>query len=686
MSRYNHHRNVQFKDILYRVLGAIGVIAILAFFLPSNSYTTYQYTLGEPWDDSPIIAKDSFLILKPESALQAERDSLHKFYEPYFGMDPNMEETQKHAFSEEFKQNLKEFMPDYYCSYVIDKLSDIYSHGILTTTDYEKLLADQTENIRIYQQNTSSIHPISTLYTEKSAYEAIIQDADSTRFEHEKLIKCGISRYITSNLTYDHDKSQQQRMDVDDMLVPYIGQVLAGQKIVDRGDIVTEDIYNVLVSMEKHQQARTRSPLEIWSMTTGKILTITIMVVLLLLYFEQFRNDFLESPKHASFVVLMYILFPIITYTMVSHSLMSVYLIPYCLLPIFIRVFMDSRTAFTTHMLMILTCAVALKQPYEFVLTQSVAGLVAVYCLRQLQQRSDLFRAVLLVTFSTLLTYLCIDLVKGSFFSTNGVDRWTYIYLCIAGALSLMAYLLLIPIERGFGFTSGVTLVELSNTNNAILRRLSEEAPGTFQHSMQVANLAAEVANKIGAKSQLVRTGALYHDIGKLENAVFFTENQNGTNPHDNLTYDKSAQIIIQHVQNGLKLAEKYRLPSIIKDFIATHHGQSMAKYFYISYKNQYPEQPIDDSQFSYPGPNPSTQEQAILMMADAVEAASRSLAEYTEESLSELVEKIIDSQVRDGYFNACPITFLDIKDAKETLKAKLKTIYHTRIQYPEMK
>ena len=296
------------------------------------------------------------------------------------------------------------------------------------------------------------------------------------------------------------------------------------------------------------------------------------------------------------------------------------------------------------------------------------------------------FRSAGAVIIATLGTYLCIDALQGNFFTTDGIDHWTYIFLCIAGILSLISYLLLIPIERIFGFTSTVTLVELSNINNEVLRRLSEEAPGTFQHSMQVANLAAEVANRLGAKSQLVRTGALYHDIGKIQNAVFFTENQSGTNPHDELSFEQSAQIIIQHVQNGLKLAEKYKLPAAIRDFIQTHHGRSMVRYFYVSFKNQYPDKEIDESLFTYPGPNPTTQEQAILMMADAVEATSRSLSEYTEESINSMVDKIIDAQVAEGYFKECPITFLDIAEAKEVFKNKLKTIYHTRIQYPELK
>jgi putative nucleotidyltransferase with HDIG domain len=260
------------------------------------------------------------------------------------------------------------------------------------------------------------------------------------------------------------------------------------------------------------------------------------------------------------------------------------------------------------------------------------------------------------------------------------------ITICGSAVLLLITYLLLFPVERMLGFTSSITLLELSNANTPLLRRLAEEAPGTFQHSIQVANLCAAVASQIGAKSQLVRTGALYHDIGKLYHPVFFTENQNGINPHTRLTNEQSAQIIISHVKEGLALAEKNRLPKVIKDFIATHHGTSVARFFYTQAINKNPGEEIDPGIFTYPGPNPSTAEQAILMMADSVEAASRSMKDVTEENINALVDKVVNAQLEAGYFKNCPITFNDIEAAKEVFKDKLRTIYHTRIQYPELK
>ncbi|MBR4643847.1 MAG: HDIG domain-containing protein [Bacteroidaceae bacterium] len=685
MSRYNRKRIINKREYLYRIAGLIAMIAVLALFLPKGGYTKYEYRVGEPWDDVPVIAQDSFPVYKSEAQLKRESDSLRNYYEPYFEVKKSVYEKQATLLKENFMKTLHDVIPAYYLPHLLEKLRFLYTQGIVDAEDYDVLKKENTHQVWLFEGYESQPRYVKQLYTEKTAYEYMMAEEDSVRFNHGKLLRCGLEKFVQPNLVYDAEKSLQQRQEVDAQLVPYIGQVQVGQKLVDHGQIVDDYTYCVLQSMERFQQTRSLSITERLLQLGGQVTYIAIMVILLLFYFEQFRSDYLANLRTVMLVISLFVPFPLATYALMSHSLMSVYVIPYCILPIFIRVFMDSRTAFITHTLCILTCAVALHHPYEFIVTQLVAGLVAIYSLRQLSQRSELVRAAALVTVTTLVTYFCIELLHGSPYGSNGFDRWTYIFILMAGILSLLSYTLLMPIERIFGFTSNVTLVELSNINNVILRRLSEEAPGTFQHSMQVANLAAEVANSIGAKSQLVRTGALYHDIGKLENPVFFTENQSGTNPHDNLPYEQSAQIIIQHVKNGLRLADKYQLPSVIKEFISTHHGQSMARYFYVSYKNAFPEKKVDERVFSYPGPNPTTLEQAILMMADSVEAASRSLSEYTEESLNNMVDRIIDDQITAGYFNQCPISFLEIADAKEILKTKLRTMYHTRIQYPEL-
>jgi putative nucleotidyltransferase with HDIG domain len=378
------------------------------------------------------------------------------------------------------------------------------------------------------------------------------------------------------------------------------------------------------------------------------------------------------------------IMFVLLTALVMRNTFIHIYILPYAMVPIFVRVFMDSRTAFMTHTIMVLVCATMLQHPYEFVVIELIAGLAAITSLRELSQRSQLFKTAIVITVTSIIVNLSFDWMTAE--TITQIDYSTYNSIIANGVILLFAYPLLYLIEKTFGFTSDITLIELSNTNSTLLRQMSEVAPGTFNHSIQVANLAGEIANKIGAKAQLVRTGALYHDIGKLANPIYFTENQSGIDPHETLTDIESAQIIISHVTEGLKMADKYDLPQVIRDFIATHHGQGKAKFFYIRYHNEHPDEPVDDLLFTYPGPNPFTREQACLMMADTVEAASRSLPDYTEQSIRGLVERLIDTQVAEGYFRECPITFRDIQYAKTVLIEKLKTIYHTRVSYPEKK
>jgi putative nucleotidyltransferase with HDIG domain len=466
------------------------------------------------------------------------------------------------------------------------------------------------------------------------------------------------------------------------------GVVQRGQKVVDRGQIVDEKTYRIIESFVKETERRQTDDSQFNTRLVGEALLTLLFIGAFTLYLSLFRKDYFERWRSIVMLYATIVGFAVIALTMVSHNVLHVYLLPFAMVPIFIRVFMDSRTAFMAHNTTIFIVAIALQHPLEFLVVEEIAGLAAIFSLRELSSRSQLFKTAIIVTLcamaANLGTQLTAHLSSSSFLQT--IDTSEYNYLMVNGALLFCSYPLLYLFERFFGFTSNITLIELSDMSKDILRRMSEVAPGTFQHSIQVGNLAAEIANKIGAKAQLVRTGALYHDIGKTQNPIYFTENQSGVNPHENLSYIDSAQVIISHVTDGLKLADKYNLPDVIRDFIATHHGQGKAKYFYVKYKNEHPDEDVDDLLFTYPGPNPFTREQAILMMADAVEAASRSLPDYTEQSIRDLVNRILDSQVADGYFRECPITFRDIQYAKTVLIEKLKTIYHTRISYPELK
>ncbi len=536
--------------------------------------------------------------------------------------------------------------------------------------------------MRVVLGNKAQSIRLSEFYSTLSAYEQLFAD-DIIAQQRPLLQRCNLNNYIEPNLIYDKSRSETERNDLLSSIPPASGMVMSGQKIVDRGEVITNNTYRVLNSFDKEMKRRSSTQEELTTTIIGQVLFIFILVMLFTSYLSLFRKDYFDKPRSITMLYAMITLFPIFVSLMMKHNFFSVYIIPFAMAPIFVRVFMDSRTAFISHVTMILICAAAVKYQYEFIIVQLVAGLVAIYSLRELSKRSQIFITALLVTIASGVVYLALQLMQDN--QVFNVDASMYSYFTVNGIFLLLSYPLMYIIEKMFGFTSNVTLFELSNTNKGLLRNLSEIAPGTFQHSITVGNLAAEIANRIRANSLLVRTGALYHDIGKMTNPVFFTENQAGVNPHDQLSDLESAQIIISHVSEGLKMAEKVGLPGIIKDFITTHHGTGITKYFYINYCNAHPTEVIDKSQFQYPGPNPFTREQAILMMADTVEAASRSLNEYTEESISNLVNKLIDGQVADGFFKECPITFRDIALAKQVLIERLKAIYHTRISYPHL-
>ena len=459
----------------------------------------------------------------------------------------------------------------------------LYEVGIMDPVQYSAMSKDTSSVIRIVDGKEAQSYHVQQFRSTTTAYEQLFQDEVLVK-ERAALQRCNLNNYIEPNLIYDQVRSETEKNDMLSLIATASGMVLEGQRIIDRGDIVDSYTYRVLDSFEKEAKKRNASEDELMMTVIGQALLVLILVILFTVYLTLFRKDYFEKPRSIAMLYAMIVIFPVLVSLMMRHLFFNVYIIPYAIVPIFIRVFMDSRTAFITHVIMILLSAVAVKYQYEFIIIQLVAGLVAIYSLRELEKRSQIFLTAVLVTITSSLIYLAIQLIQNDDFSN--LDSTMYVYFAVNGFLLLFAYPLMLVIEKTFGFISAVTLFELSNTNNELLRRMSEVASGTFQHSINVGNLGAEIANKIGAKAQLVRTGALYHDIGKMENPVFFTENQAGVNPHDKLSDIESARIIISHVTDGLSLAEKYSLPAVIKEFITTHHGAGLAKYFYVNYKS----------------------------------------------------------------------------------------------------
>jgi hypothetical protein len=684
MKSFNANRHFSYRDLLYKVLILVATVAVIVYFLPKEGKFTYQFDINKPWKYGLLQASFDFPIYKNDQQVQHEQDSVLAEYQPYFRIDKEVETAALGKLKEDYQKQLRQRLPNAdYMRYIERTLRQLYANGLIHNNDLKRLEEDSIALVRIVDKNVATSRAIEQLYSTKEAYEILV-GADTAHYSKQILQQCDLNNYLTPNLVYDEEKSEAAQRDLLSNISWASGYVLNGQKIIDRGEIVDEHTYNILESLRKEMEKRGDTAQQKRLTLMGQILFVACLVICFMLYLELFRADYYQSKGSLTLLYVLIVLFPVISSILVTHNLTSIYVVPFAMLPIIVRIFLDSRTAFTTHIIVLLLCSITLRYPHEFILLQVVAGLVAIYSLRELSQRSQLLRTALVVFVSYAVFYFAIELIEED--DLTKLNTHMYLYFAINGILLLFAYPLLFLLEKAFGFTSDVTLVELSNINTNLLRELSEVAPGTFQHSLQMANLAAAAANKIGAKSQLVRTGALYHDIGKMANPAFFTENQSGVNPHKSLSYEQSAQIIISHVTDGLKLAEKHNLPKVIKDFISTHHGLGLTKYFYVSSQNEHPDVKIDPELFRYPGPNPFTKEQAILMMADSVEAASRSLSEYTEESISQLVDKIIDTQVSEGYFKECPITFKDIANVKTLFKEKLKTMYHTRISYPELK
>ena len=682
MSSFNVKNDITWRDFLIRTGLIVASVVIIVWLMPRSTHNTYKIEKGKPWTYADLKAPFDFPIYKSDEAVKAERDSLMKEYEPYYLYDNDIVVKQLRQFAKDYSDGIPG-LPNDYISIISNRLRALYTQGIMNSSEYAKLSKDTNQVIRIVNGKNAVSMQITKTNSVISAYEQIFLDK-SLAAHRDILMKCSLNDYITPNLIFDKERSEASLNDLHNSIALASGLVQRGQKIVDRGDIVDAKTYNILQSFEKEMQRREEGNSKISLTIMGQILLVFILITCFTIYLTMFRKDYFEKMRSTAMLYALIIIFVVITSMMVKHNILHVYILPFAMVPIFIRVFMDSRTAFMAHATMVLICASFLQYPLEFISVELVAGLVAIFSLRELSSRSQLFWTAVFVTFAAGLTNLSLDWIRNN--DLTKISYSEYNYISINGLLLFCSYPLLYLIEKAFGFTSNITLIELSDMNKVLLRKMSEVAPGTFQHSIQVGNLAAEIANKIGGKSQLVRTGALYHDIGKIVNPIYYTENQSGVNPHEKMGSIDSAQMIISHVTEGIKLAEKYNLPDIIKEFITTHHGQGKTKYFYVQYKNNHPDEAIDDLLFTYPGPNPFTKEQAILMMADTVEAASRSLPDYTEKTIRELVNRLIDAQVTEGYFKECPITFRDIAYAKTVLIEKLKTIYHTRISYPDLK
>ena len=674
---------MKLKNSIHPAAYFIVAALLIAYFFPREGKFRYQFYEGKPWRYGLLTAPSDFPIYKTEAEVEAERDSVLSKFEPYFRLDKTVEEAEVDRLKEAYGKGLNKKATPAYMQYIECSLVDLYGKGILASKEMEDLKKNKYTQVNLVENNVAHSRYTSDFFTVKTAYEFIINNCPS-HLDRSVLQSCDINNYLKENIAYDEATSEKVKEDMLRGVALASGMVQAGERIVDRGEIVDNHTYNVLRSLKIVHETKSGGAQRQSIILGGQFILVFGIILCFWLYLWSFRPQILHDRRNALFLVLCIFVCCILMELCVTYALFNVYILPLAIVPIVVRTFFDSRTALFTHLIIVLICSLMVPFPHEFLLLQIIAGMVVTFSLRDLSERSQLIRCAFFIFMSYTLCYISLALYQEADF--NKINWLMILYCGINFILLMFSYILVYILEKTFGYVSSITLVELSNINTPLLKKLSETSPGTFQHSLQVSILASAAATKIGANAQLVRTGAMYHDIGKMANPAFFTENQGSVNPHSQLTFDQSARIIISHVTDGVKIAEKAMLPKAVIDFIRTHHGQGKAKYFYNSFKNQYPDREIDESAFTYPGPNPFSKETAVLMMADSVEAASRSLKEHTEESIRQLVDKIVDGQIADGLLKSAPLTFRDVETVKSVFVDKLKTMFHTRISYPDLK
>ncbi len=670
-----------FWQHIIKTLIFICAIGLIVQLFPTTNHFKYHFEIGKPWRYELVTASFDFPIYKDKEQLTKEQNEALREYTPYFTIDTTIcSNIMQEIISKQGKRSLRPDME----RFLSEQLRKIYTQGVLSVDMHDLLLKDNIANVAIVDNKRHvATTEAAALYTPKTAYETINQSAP----QHlaGQLSSLNLNRLLEPNLTLDTVTSAIAKKEIIDDISLTSGMVQSGERIIDRGEIVTPETYRILNSLRIAYEERTTTIHQSAQVIIGEVILVTLFIVLQILYLHLFRPRIFNNSKHVLFLVLMILLMVALASLTLKYTSLSIYIVPFALLPIIIRVFFDSRTALFAHMISTMLVSFIAPSPFEFIILQMAIGMAAVSSLKEMTQRSQLAQTALWIFASYCVMYVAFTLISEG--DISKMEWLPFVYFALSSLFLLFAYGLIYLFEKIFGLTSSITLVELTNVNSDLMIRFAEVAPGTFQHSLQVSNLATEAAKKINANSLLVRTGALYHDIGKMEHPQYFIENQQGGhNPLNDLPLEEAAQVVIAHVTDGIKIAKKKGLPDTIINFISTHHGKSKVKYFYNTFVNRYPDRVPDESLFTYPGPLPSTKETALLMMADAVEARSRSLDEYTEESINQMVESMINGQIADGMFKETNLSFRDVEVVKAVFKSKIKNMYHHRIAYPEIK
>lgn len=677
-----------------RYLMILGVIVFISFLFPNNLQFKYQFEAGQVWRYDDVVAPFDFAIKKTQVEIDSSVDQLKSEFSPYYELNGAIVKEQKKQFAVAFTQQLEAFKgdnqfadvknrPERYLNYGNEFLDRIYNRGIIELSPAHEGKGKDFV-INLLEGNTTRQHTLEYFYTVESARSLLTDSLPYSRLQEPDFLYPLLEEAIAPNVYYNADVTSKFLGEALAKLSTTKGMVRQGDTIISRGNVVNDETYQELVSLKEQYEQDVTTLRSYWTVFSGYFLLTLLIVGIFIIYLWMFSTKVFRKHKELFFILLWLMVYSYLVFVVENTEVLNAYMIPFCIVPIVIRTFYDNQLAIFSHITVVLIASFLSSLGYEFTLLQILAGIVVLLSDINTRDWSRFFSSMLYIFLTYATAFLGLSLIQEGNFQT--IDWSVFTAIFINSFLTMLAYPLIPLLERVFGFTSHITLMELTDMNRPLLRELSIKAPGTLQHSLQVANMSEVAARKVGADPLLVKVGALYHDIGKAKNAHFFVENQNGDNPHGDKTALESAKIIIEHVPEGVAMARKHRLPSVIIDFIRTHHGTTRVEYFYRNYVNNHPEEVVNEEDFRYPGPKPRSKEETILMMADSIEAACKSLKNPTETQINEMIDKIVAGKVTMGQLEDSKLTFRELEICKKEFKKLMKSVHHARIEYPEEK
>ncbi|MBB6502047.1 hypothetical protein HDF25_004224 [Pedobacter cryoconitis] len=660
-------------------------VLIITFFLPKQPRFRYEFQKGKVWLNKDLVSPFSFAILKTSPQVNTDKQDALENVLPIYRYNTELYSSVEEAYLNEFDVKWRgnafpeeEKQPNKIAS--LKLLKGIYEKGIIAINPKHQK-GRKYYDISLLNNNISKTISTQDVFTVQTALDYFNSTFTSTKVKEKEVVMNLVEDHLQPNIVFDEKLTSIVQNNTINSLSTTRGMVQKGELIIAKNNVIDDEVFQKLQSFKETYEAQTKTIGDSKLVYLGQILLVGFILTLLMVFLSMFRKDIFNDNRQLSLLLLVITMLLLALTWSIKLNMPSLYYIPFCIVPIIIRILFDTRLALYLHLLVILIAGFFVPNSFEFVFYQVTAGMVAIYSIRNLIKREQLLLSALFILTAYFICFIGIALLRdGSF---KDIEWINFVPFIISVLLSLLAYPLIYAFERVFGITSDVALIELTNTNNKLLRELAFKAPGTFQHSLQVANLAEAAIFKIGGNSLLVRAGALYHDIGKIENPQYFIENQNTTlSPHDKLPYEQSAQIIIKHVHKGIEITRRHQLPESVIDFIRTHHGNTRVDYFYQSFLKNSPEKFVDENIFRYPGPIPFSKETGVLMLADSVEAASRSIKNPNAQNINDLVERIINYKLEQNQLDNCDLTLKDIETIKLIFKTMLMSIYHVRIDY----